>query len=65
MKNYSRNTRRLVIVSPFFFPKIGGVEQYAFQMARRFHDDGWKVTVVTSSDNGYTYEVENDIDDQR
>lgn len=41
---------RLTVVAPYFYPKIGGLENYAYELARRLHGSGrYRVTVVTSN----------------
>lgn len=54
----SRSTR-LMVVAPYFYPKIGGVENYAYNVARRLYDDGgYRVGVITSNTAASAYERE-------
>jgi glycosyltransferase involved in cell wall biosynthesis len=42
--------RRVAVVAPFFHPKIGGLEQYAYQIARGLNDrDDYEIVVLTSN----------------
>jgi glycosyltransferase involved in cell wall biosynthesis len=48
--NIPRKKTRLMVIAPFFYPKIGGLENYAYNIARRFHESGdYDVTVVSSN----------------
>ncbi|WP_370326606.1 glycosyltransferase family 4 protein [Euzebya sp.] len=40
--------RRLLIVSPTFWPEPVGTPKYAFDAAQWFRDNGWRVAVVTA-----------------
>jgi len=41
--------RRLAVVAPYFPPRVGGVEQYAYRIARGAGEqDGYEVVVLTS-----------------
>ena len=43
--------RTVVIVTPYFPPKGGGLEKYAFEIGRRLvHEHGWRVVVITSGE---------------
>ncbi|NTV44198.1 MAG: glycosyltransferase family 4 protein [Candidatus Yonathbacteria bacterium] len=45
----SRKTRLLVVI-PYFYPRIGGAENYAYHIAQLFQESGsYDVTVVTSN----------------
>ncbi len=45
-----KKARRIMIVVPRFYPKIGGVENYAYHLARRLHEEGrYHVSIVTSN----------------
>lgn len=51
--------RSLVVVAPYFFPKIGGLENYAYEIARRLvRDGGYRVTVITSNHRSRGYSKE-------
>ncbi len=44
---------RLAVVAPYFHPKMGGVEQYAYHIARGLNQpDGYEVVVLTSNHDG-------------
>jgi glycosyltransferase involved in cell wall biosynthesis len=40
--------KRLLIFAAYFWPHKGGHEQYALETARRLHQNGWKIDIVTS-----------------
>lgn len=46
----------IAIVAPFFYPNIGGVEHYTFEIARRCVLRGDRVSVITSSDSDFLQE---------
>ncbi len=51
---------KIVIVTPYFYPKIGGVENYVYNIARRLHQGGkYHVSIVTSNHEtkGYREEI--------
>ncbi|HEY2666173.1 MAG TPA: glycosyltransferase, partial [Actinomycetota bacterium] len=51
--------RRLAVVAPFFHPRMGGVEQYAYRVARGLNDAGdYDVVVLTSNHAGRRTVVE-------
>lgn len=39
---------KVIIVAPYFFPHVGGVEIYTLNIARRLKALGWAVVIVTS-----------------
>ena len=46
--------RRLLLVLPYFAPHVGGVEQFAEQLARALVSTGrWQVHVITSGSRGW------------
>jgi len=45
-----RSPRTLVIVAPYFPPRSGGLERYAFEMGVALRQAGWRVVVVTSGE---------------
>ncbi len=48
--------RSIVIIAPYFYPRIGGVENYAYNLARRLHESGdYSVNIVTSTAIGNKY----------
>lgn len=43
----------VAVVAPHFPPRIGGVEKYAYSIARRLHDSGeYRVCIITSAEDG-------------
>ncbi|RJQ32849.1 MAG: glycosyltransferase family 1 protein [Actinobacteria bacterium] len=48
-------SKKLLIVAPYFYPQSGGLENYAYQMAKRALEQGYQVTVLTSTD---THKIE-------
>lgn len=43
--------KTVAIVAPYFPPYGGGLERYAYEIAKRLHTDhGWKVIVITSGE---------------
>lgn len=46
----------ITVVAPYFYPRIGGVEYYAYNIARQFKESGkYTVSIVTSNDVGKGY----------
>ena len=44
---------KILLVTPYFYPKIGGVENYTYHLARQLErDHGYEVVIVTSSERG-------------
>jgi glycosyltransferase involved in cell wall biosynthesis len=41
---------KVIIVTPHFYPNIGGVEAYTLNVARQMKDLGWEVVIVTTGD---------------
>ena len=39
---------KILMVTPYFWPKIGGLERYAYEIARRLVQRGHTVDVITS-----------------
>lgn len=39
---------KVVIVAPYFYPHVGGVEVYTVNMARQLRAMGWEVAIVTT-----------------
>ncbi len=51
--------KRLVVVAPYFYPKIGGLEKYAHTVATGMAASGeWEVSIVTSNHEGRAYKKE-------
>lgn len=42
---------KALIVAPYFYPHVGGVESYALNIARNLHAQGWEVVIVTTADS--------------
>ena len=41
---------KLVMVTPYFFPKIGGLEKYAYSFAKSLQKHfGWEIVIITSN----------------
>jgi glycosyltransferase involved in cell wall biosynthesis len=50
---------KLLVVTPYFYPKIGGLENYAYNIAKGLKQDhGYKIVVVTSNHEDKTYKEE-------
>ena len=51
--------KTLMVVTPYFYPRIGGLENYAFNISKGLKKYGWKIVVVTSNheENKYKEEV--------
>ena len=45
---------KIMIVAPYFYPKTGGLENYALNIARGLVNEGHQVTVVTSNSTAST-----------
>ncbi|MFM2340104.1 MAG: hypothetical protein RLZZ360_740 [Candidatus Parcubacteria bacterium] len=49
---------KVLLVSPYLYPKIGGVERYVYEFAKQLHaDPAYQVNIVTSNTDGNTYKV--------
>ena len=47
---------KLLLVTPYFYPKIGGLENYAYNIAKGLKDKfHWDIIVVTSNHEGKKY----------
>jgi glycosyltransferase involved in cell wall biosynthesis len=60
MTNTTQNTPRLTIVASHFHPKIGGLENYCYNLAKRFHESGeYVVNVITTNyeSKGYRKDI--------
>jgi phosphatidylinositol alpha-mannosyltransferase len=60
IENTSENKTRILVVAPYFCPKIGGMEKYAYNIAKRLNlEEKYEVVVVTSNheSRGYKQEV--------
>jgi len=50
---------KILMVSPYFYPKIGGMENYAYNISRGLREKyGWDVVVVTSNHEKKKYKTE-------
>jgi glycosyltransferase involved in cell wall biosynthesis len=55
----NNSPKRLTVVAPYFYPKIGGLENYAYLLAKNLHDlHGYQVSVITSHYDGEGYKKE-------
>lgn len=55
--NSIKKVPSLTIIAPYFYPKIGGVEIYAYNVAKRLQESGkYRVSIITSNDIGRPYE---------
>lgn len=49
-----------MVVTPYFFPKIGGMENYAYNISKGLKEKyGWEVVVITSNHEQKKYSVKN------
>ena len=45
--------QKLIVVSPYFYPKIGGLENIAYTTARKLHESGqYDVSIISSNYDG-------------
>lgn len=52
----SNSVIKLCVVAPYFYPRIGGMEMYAHNLAKRLHASGkYEVHIITSNDTGSGY----------
>jgi len=50
---------KLMVVAPYFFPKIGGMEKYAYNISRGLKEKyNWEIVVITSNHLGKKYTEE-------
>lgn len=51
---------KLLVVSPYFYPKIGGLENYAYNISKGLREKyGWEIVIVTSNHEKNIYKEEN------
>src|SRR3989344_789930 len=50
--------KKIMVVTPYFYPKIGGLENYAFNISKGLKKYGWEVVVITSNHESNTYKEE-------
>ena len=51
---------KLLVVTPYFYPKIGGLENYAFNIAKNLMKNyNYEVVVITSNHESKEYKEEN------
>lgn len=56
---------KLVMVTPYFYPKVGGMENYALQIARGLSVQfGWEVIIITSNHQN-TGDIEDKVENLR
>src|SRR3989338_4119208 len=56
--------KKLLMVTPYFYPKIGGLENYAFNISKGLKEKyNWEIVVITSNheNTGYQEETINGI----
>lgn len=50
------NSKKILVVAPYFYPKIGGMENYAYNIARLFNiEEKYSVVVLTSNHKSGSY----------
>lgn len=50
---------RITVVASYFYPKIGGLENYAYLLAKKLHESGaYTVSIITSNYDGKGYKRE-------
>ncbi|CAB50366.1 glycosyltransferase family 4 protein [Pyrococcus abyssi] len=47
---------KLLMITPYFYPEGGGLEKYAYMIARGLVERGWEVKVITASRKGNSLE---------
>jgi len=53
------HTTRITVVSSYFYPKIGGLENYAYLLAKNLHASGkYEVSIITANHEGKKYKQE-------
>jgi D-inositol-3-phosphate glycosyltransferase len=49
-----QNSRKILIVAPYFLPYVGGTQIYVYNIAKRLKEKfGWDVCIVTSGNRGF------------
>lgn len=48
---------KVIIVTPYFYPKVGGTEVYALNIARQLKGLGWQVVIVTTGTDDGSNEI--------
>lgn len=49
---------KVLLVSPYLYPKIGGVERYVYELAKQLQTNrAYKVTIATTNPDGNVYRV--------
>ncbi len=55
-KHMNKKIPHIIVVASYFYPKIGGLENYAFFLAKKLHESGrYTVSIVTSNYAGTGY----------
>ena len=50
---------KLLVVTPYFYPKVGGLESYAYNICKGLRENyGWEVVVITSNHEEKKYNIE-------
>jgi glycosyltransferase involved in cell wall biosynthesis len=50
---------RITVVASYFYPKIGGLENYAYLLAKNLHEGGeYNISIITSNYDGRGYQQE-------
>jgi len=50
--------KKFLVVTPYFYPKIGGAENYAYNISKGLKKYGWEIVVVTSNHEANEYKEE-------
>jgi glycosyltransferase involved in cell wall biosynthesis len=59
MPNIPYTPTHIVVVASYFYPKIGGLENYAYLLAKHLHQSGqYRVSIITSHYDGDGYKKE-------
>lgn len=56
---FSRNSKKVMIVAPYFLPHMGGVEFYIYNIARKLKSEfGWEVCIITTGNKSTKSTIE-------
>ena len=50
--------KTIAIFSGYYLPHLGGVERYTYNLSKKLHDMGYKITIVTSRYDAKLEEIE-------
>jgi rhamnosyl/mannosyltransferase len=54
-----KQASHIIVAASYFYPKIGGLENYAYLLAKKLHESGvYRVSVITSNFDGRGYKQE-------